>query len=161
MISLTGCNFWQTKQMARPESPLVDLVESTHIIRTLMCQNRLSAVLEAHDPEQLTLLLDNVSPAKMAFESEVLACTIPLIVVYYFKHDTRSQDYIKQLAMLSAKYKDKIKFVVIDIEKLFSLAQDADIAQVPTILLVKHRDIVERLESDMNIAQLEQAIYRK
>ena len=76
-------------------------------------------MLEKHNPEQLELLLNNVSPAKMAFESEVLSTTVPLIVIYYFKESQESQEFIKRLKNLAKKYDDQIKFVVVDVTAYF------------------------------------------
>lgn len=138
--------------------PLINLVESTHIIRTLIVNNQLESLLEDHDPEQLTLLLNNVSPAKMAFESEVLSTTIPLVVVYYFQENEESKKFLQKLKKLAMTYDDIIKFVTVDVDQLFSLVQDAEIETLPTIVLVKNREIIEKIEDIISITQLEQLL---
>lgn len=139
---------------------LIDLVESTHIIRALISQNKLHELLQEHDQEQLSALLDNVSPAHMAFESEVLETTVPLVVIYYFKDSEQEQEFIKQLDLMAQEYDDRVKFVIIDVEKLFTLAQDAEIDQLPTILISRQRDIVERITDGITIDAIQDAIKR-
>ncbi|MFC1841927.1 thioredoxin family protein [Candidatus Dependentiae bacterium] len=139
-------------------SAITNLVESTRIIRTLVSQNKLGDILEEHDPEKLSLLLDNVCPAKMAFESEVFSTTMPLVVVYYFKESPESRDFIEQLESLAVKYDNHVKFAVVDVERLFSLAQDADIERIPTLLFVQNRKIIDRLEGAVDIKLIEQKL---
>jgi len=159
-LVLFSCSLWYTRERPKDEdilsSPLIDLIESTHIIRTLIVQNKLESLLEDYDPEKLVMLLDNVSPAKMAFESEVLSTTVPLVVVYYFQENEESKIVIQELKNLAVTYDNRIKFVVIDVDKLFSLAQDAEIENHPTILLVRNREIIKRYVHMINVYQLEQ-----
>lgn len=139
---------------SKSDTSLVDLVDSTRIIRLLIAKDKIGETLEPHDSSQLELLLNNKSPAQMVFESEVLSTTIPLVVVYYFKAGTESKKFIDELKVLADKYDDKIKFVVIDVDQLFSLAVDAEIEKVPTILFVENRNIIERIEEIPSIDQL-------
>jgi len=139
-------------------SLVVNLTESTHIIRTLITQNKLSDILEEHDPKKLSLLVDNVSPAKMAFESEVLSTTVPFVVVYYFKKNEESKRFIEQLEKLAITYNYQVKFATVDIEQLFSLVQDAEVEKVPTLLFIKNREIIDRLDSDVTIGTLEKKL---
>ena len=166
IVLLPSCSFWATNSKTEPKeklSPLINLVDSTHIIRTLIAQNKIGDLLEDHDSEQLALLLDNKSPAQMAFEAEVLSSTIPLVAVYYFQESKESKEFIKQLEDLAIKYDNQIKFVLVDAERLFSLAQDALIEELPTILLVKDREIINRFESSLSKSKLEEqlAVYVK
>lgn len=91
----------------------------------------------------------------MALESEVLSANIPLVVIYYFKESIESQKLIQKLENLAAKYDNQIKVVTIDADKLFSLAQNADIEKLPTLLFVKDREIINRIEDSITIEQLE------
>ena len=165
LVFLPSCSFWHSDaeqdNLPTSSSPLINLVESTHIIRTLITKNKIGNLLEDHNPDQLALLLDNISPAKMAFESEVLSTTVPLVVVYYFKSSQESQKFIKGLKNLAKKYDDQIKFVVVDVDRLFSLAQDAEIENLPTILFVKNREIIDRFEGNYSMEQLEQKLEGK
>ena len=137
-----------------------NLVESTRIIRSLITQNKLGERLEDHSPEQLSVLLDNVSPAKLAIEVEVLSTTIPLVAVYYFDASQEKESFIKQLEELAIKYEDHIKCVVVDAQQLFSLVEDAEIENLPAMLLVKDREIIDRLEGEMSIELLEQFLLK-
>ena len=47
---------------------------------------------------------------------------------------------------------------MVDTEQLFSLAQDAEIETFPSILLVKGRKIIDRLEGIFTKNQLEQKL---
>jgi thioredoxin-like negative regulator of GroEL len=140
---------------------LVDLVESTHIIRTLINKNKLSDLLEEHDPEQLALLLDNFSPAQLAFEAEVNTSTVPAIVVYYFQDSPSEQALIAQLKSLALEYDDRVKFVIVDVEKLFSLAQEAEIEKIPTAILIKDNTILSTISDALTLDVIKQAIQEK
>ncbi len=141
-----------------PEQQLINLVESTQIIRTLIHNNKLNTLLEDHAPEQLDLLLNNMSPAKIAFEVEVLSSTIPLIVVYYFKENLESRNFIEKLKKLAIIWDNQIKFVTIDVEKLFVLVQDADIQEIPTLLFVKDREVIDKIEGIANTDAFEEKL---
>ncbi len=163
LILLPSCSFWSTNSKTEAESnlsPLINLVDSTHIIRTLITQNKVGDLLEDHDSEQLALLLDNKSPVQMAFESEVLSSTIPLVAVYYFQKSQANDEFIKYLENLAIKYDDQIKFVLVDVERLFSLVQDAQIEELPTILLVKDREIIDRFEGNLSKRHFEEKLIK-
>ncbi len=96
----------------------------------------------------------------MAFESEVLSSTIPLVVVYYFQKSQANDEFIKYLENLAIKYDDQIKFVLVDVERLFSLVQDAQIEEVPTILLIKDREVIDRFEADLSKRNFEEKLMK-
>jgi len=141
LFFLSSCSSSKNK-IQEESSVLVDLVESTQIIRTLISSNKVGVLLEAHDDEQLSLLLNNFSPAQLAFESEVASCTIPCIMLYYFKDSPQEREFIDQLKKLARKYDDQVKFVIIDTDKLFSLAREAEIDAVPTVVFIQNNNIV-------------------
>lgn len=156
LLFLPACG--STKKNCDDAGGLINLVDSTNIIRSLLIQNRIGELLEQHDPEQLDLLLNNFSPAQMAFESEVLSTTVPLVIVYYFKNNAQEQEFIKQLDYLAKEYDDSVKFVIVDADALFSLARNADIENYPTLLFVKDRTIIDRIEQDNNVTLLKQKL---
>lgn len=155
LFFLTSCNSLKLGSKESFET-LVDLSESTKIIRAIISQNKLDKLLEEHDPEQLELLLDNFSPAQLAFEVEVLSSTIPLVIIYYFKGQEKY--FIRQLEKLAQDYENKVKFVIIDSEKLFSLAQDAEIENFPTIIFSKNRKILEKIARNISVDLLKAKI---
>lgn len=155
LFILSSCS---AKEPAENQNPLVNLVDSTQIIRTLLCQNKLGALLEDHDPEQFTILIDNVSPAQMAFESEVHGATVPLTLVYYFKDDAQARSFIHELEALALEYDNKVKFVIIDADKLFCLARDAQLGAFPTILFVKNRAIIDQIDAPIAIDKIQEKI---
>lgn len=140
------------------QSPIIDLVDSTNIIRSLIHRNALDTILEEHSPAELDLLINNVSPAKMAFEVEVLSSTVPLVIVYYFIESPESRGFINQLQSLAATLHDTVKCVVIDVEKLFSVAQEAHIEEIPTLLFVKNREIIDEMVGEISFEALEQKL---
>ncbi len=140
------------------QSPLINLVQTTQIIRIVVSQNKLGQLLEEHNAEQLNLLIDNVSPAQMAFEAEVQSTTIPLVIAYYFKDSAEEQERIEQLKNLAVEYNDKAKFIVIDAERLFSLAQAAELSALPAIVFIKNKELVHRMDGDVSIDELKQKI---
>jgi thioredoxin-like negative regulator of GroEL len=150
----------QKKDHTENENYLINLVESTHIIRELIRKNQLNKILGEHNPEQLAILIDNFSPAKMTLETEVLSTTMPLVVVYYFNKNSESKDFIKKLKNLSAKYDDQVKFVIVDSERLFSLIKEAKIEKIPTVLFVKNREIIDNLDENINLELIEKKIQK-
>lgn len=150
LLFLTSCNSLTTGKNESFES-LVDLSDSTKLIRVVVSQSKLDELLEQHDPEQLELLLNNFSPAQMAFEAEVLSTTVPLVVIYYFKEGPQEKNFIKQLDKLAKNNEHKVKIVIIDSDKLFSLAQDAEIETFPTIIFSKNREILDRITKNISI----------
>lgn len=155
LLFLASCS---SKQEAVSYKAVINLVESTAIIRTLLCQNKLSQLLEEHDPEQLDILINNFSPASMAFESEVLSTTVPLVCVYFYQDSPQEQAFIKDLDALAAEYENKVKFVVVDAQKLFSIAQAAEVTTFPAIAWVRNRDIFEQSSDKITIASLQKKI---
>src|SRR5271168_2007423 len=101
LLFITACS---SKQDVVSHKTLVDLVESTKIVRNLLCQKKIGQLLEEHDPEQLDILINNFSPASMAFESEVLSTTVSLVCVYFYQDSQREQTFIKDLDALAAEY---------------------------------------------------------
>ena len=148
ILFFSSCISEKTKEQA---NAVINLVDSVKIIRIVVCKNKLNELLEAHDPEQLELLLNNFSPAQMAFESEVLSATIPLVVVYYYKESEKEKYFIEELEKLAKLNINKVKFVVVDSDKLFTLAQDAEIESFPTIVFSKNREIVEKITENITI----------
>lgn len=165
LVLLTGCaSSSQPEQLATVPAAsqctaLVDLVTSTQIIRTLINNNQLDTILDAYDPAQLALLLNNFSPAQMAFETEIKSTTYPLVVIYYYQADNQSQiAYLQLLDQLAQKYRNQVKFVIIDSLQLFSLAQAADITIFPTIIFSKEGAVIEQLSGVETIEILEKSI---
>ncbi len=134
--------------------PLVSLTESTRAMRELILQNKLP---EFYDPEEWLLLLDNLSPARMAFDMEVYNATEPLVVVCYYQDTSESQSFVSQLKDVATQFENQVKFVIIDADKLFSLAEWAIIQAYPTILFVKNREIVDS-QKGVSIDTLKQKI---
>ena len=151
LLFLSGCTF----SIEQEKNEVIDLLYSTTIIREAITHNTLKQLLEEHNPEHLNLLLNNIPPAKLAFESEVLATAVPLVVVYYFRKSFESEKELLLLKEIAARYDDdQVKFVSVDIDKLFVLAQDAEIETVPTITVVKNREMSERFEGENALKEL-------
>lgn len=163
LFLIPSCSFSTQQKIENEEEvskffPLVDLVESTTIIRAFITKNKIGELLEEHDPKDLYRLLNNMSPAQMAFGSEVLSTTIPLVVVYYYTDSPKSYVFIKQLQDLALYYHDRVKFVIIDADELFSLAQEADIQQYPSIAIFEKGIIIDRIEQDISIEAIDQIV---
>lgn len=102
LLLLTSCASQKNIDQDSAPEVLVDLANSTKIIQTMMARKTLGTLLE--DPEQLDLLINNFSPAQIAFEAEVLSTEIPLVVIYYFKDGSKQQEFIKQLNQLAIEH---------------------------------------------------------
>lgn len=157
LIILSSCSTNNIK-VEIATSFVVNLVESTSLIRTLICTNKLSGLLEEHDEAQLLRLINNVSPAHMAFEFEIFSTTVPMVVVYYYIDSVDEQSFIDQLNILSEEYDNHIKFVIIEANQLFVLAQDAEIVKFPTILVMKNKKLIDRIEDVITIDLLKEKL---
>lgn len=140
LLFLSGCFSFSEK----PLREVIDLRESVNIINKLIRNGKINILLDNQDPEQIQALIDNTSPAQLAFESEVLSSTLPTILLYYH---TKNSELMSLWEQLAQKFADKVKFILIDGYYFFTLAQDAEIDQFPTILFVKDRKIEKRLVS--------------
>lgn len=148
---LSACSASKNETITEAIQPLVHLTESTALIRALISTKSLGKVLEPHTAEQMEILINNFSPAELAFEAEVFTTTIPLVIVYYYENNADEQKCIQQLEELALTYDDTVKFVVVDIDALFSLAQDAEIEKSPTLILTRNREILERRAEGVTI----------
>lgn len=158
ILFLTSCTSRKPLDDHGSTCGLVHLLDSTRIIRALITQNKLSDLLVDHDPEQLDVLLNNVSPAQMAFEVEVLSSTVPVVFVYYYKDSPEEQAFIRLLNALAVEYDERVKFVVVDVDKLFVLAEGAAIETYPATIVVQQRDIIETIPGTVTIDEIKQRI---
>lgn len=155
LLFLTSCAYKKTIDTSKN---LINLLDSVKIIRNIINQNKLSQLLEDHDPEQLEYLMNNFSPAQMALESEVFSTTIHLVVIYYYKESQKEIEFIKLLEKLANENINKVKFVTIEADKLFSLAQNNDINDFPTIVFTKKRKIIDKISKEINIDLIKKKI---
>jgi hypothetical protein len=149
---LSACSVPKNEAIKESIRLLVRLTDSTNIIRELISTKNLGKMLEPHTTEQLELLINNFSPAQLAFEAEVFTTTVPLVFVYYYEDNVHEQAFIEQLEELAIEYDDKVKFVIVDIDALFALAQDVGIEKSPTLILAHNRDILEKRDENITIA---------
>jgi len=155
-LTLSSCSSATNTEDER--TVLVDLVESTQIVNALIREHKLSDILQDHDEDQLALLLNNVSPAQLAFEAEVKSSTISSVVIYYYQDSPHEQEFIIQLKELAHQYDNRVKFVIIDADKLFSLAHDAHIEKFPTAVMIRYNSIAFNLTDTITIDQLKCSI---
>ncbi len=142
------------------EGPVYNLNDSTNIIRLLIKEDCIIDILELEDadPEQLNILLNNFSPAQMAFESEVLSCTLPVIVHFYKAGSDAYASMHKIIKELACTYENQIKFVEVNTETLYTIAQQAEVDQLPTLMFIKNRHEIERLEGIVDKKEIEDRI---
>lgn len=119
---------------------VIDFADSVIIIRELLRSNSLAKILENPEPGQLDFLINNFSPAEIAFESEVLNCTDSVIVFCYQKLPDQNL-----IAGLQKKYPEQ-KIVLINGDQFPFLMYDLEVESYPTILMVKQREEIERFE---------------
>src|SRR5579871_5620120 len=88
---LSACSVPKSELGEESTHPLVRLTDSITIIRELISAKKLEELLEPHTVEQRDLLINNFSPAQLAFEAEVFTTTIPLVVVYYYEDNAHER----------------------------------------------------------------------
>lgn len=140
----SGCFNKQT-EIITPDEAVVDLYNSTKIIKELLHTKQLSKILEPSTPQELELLITNFSPAEMAFEAEVLNSEQLSILFFTQKTDPLYQ-ILHALFEQKAREFVSIKFVEIDTELLFKLAQTFNLSDGSTLLLMHARQEVARFE---------------
>lgn len=118
-----------------------DFAESVALIRQLLKSDSLPKILEDPDPAGLERLINNFSPAQMALESEILNCKLP-VLVYFYQNKIDDPEFLERLAQ---EYEDKVKIITIDADAFFSIAEQFEIEQYPSIVLVNKRDEVARI----------------
>ncbi len=127
---------------------VVDLNESAQIIVELLKKNNISSILtpEALQSEDtIDTLLKNFSPAQMAFEAEVLNFIDPVILLYYDASQPEHNGIMNEFLATALNHQQRAKFVLIEVNKLFSLADQAHITTAPTILLIHNRSEIGRI----------------
>lgn len=137
-LLLPGCD----NQVTATNKYVYDFAESVTLIRQLLKTDSLPEILEDADAQGLDRLINNFSPAQMALESEVLNCTLP-VLIYFYLHQIMDSDFLEQLAQ---EYEDQIKIITLDADNFFSIAQQFEIEQFPTIIGMQQRDEIFRLE---------------
>ncbi len=145
LSQLLGCLIISTTMVYSQENqdPLVyDLDESTNIILTLLEQNMMQKLVIDTTPDQLDRLIKNFSPAEIAFESEALSCTLPVLL--YFD-DADGIDAMQPMLEDMARHEDRMKVVTVDADNLFRIAENTQIATLPTWVLIKDREILGKL----------------
>lgn len=158
LCTLPACT-QSDRQMHSDDTQIIyDLNDSTNIILQLITSGSLDNILEDVDSGKLDTLIKNVSPALMAFESEVLSCTLPVLV--YYCTDQEKNNALEWLKNLHNIY-PAIKYVLVDIEKLYSVAQQSVISSTPTISLIMGRQEKMRCEDQAHFNEALAAIYNE
>lgn len=131
-----------------------DFAESVTLIRHLLKTDSIYKILEDVDQQGLERLINNFSPAQMALESEVLNCTLP-VLIYFYEKNLDDADFLEQLAQ---KYDDKIKIVTIDADAFFSIAEQFEIQRYPAVIFMHKRDIIHQMSDIITHESVEQIV---
>lgn len=131
------------------------LHESTAIICTLIEKKQLSSILEDADPEGLSLLINNYSPAIIALESEALNCILPVIVYFYRTNDPNHQELTALFEQCAMPYDNHIKFIAVDVDKLPAIAEAFEVQLTPAISAIRQREEINFVETDITYATLQ------
>ena len=150
LIFLPHCSSEQTKEAVitrEEEIEVYDINASTNIILALLKEDKLATVLaeDEQDKDKIDTLIKNFSPSEMAFEAEVLSYKNPVVILYYNLADNNA-DLLKILTELAKKYKDTLKFVKVDKEKLFKITERSEVDIFPTLMVMHERQEMGRLE---------------
>ena len=151
LLICPGCSFFQQKNINKENNQdpreVINLETSVQIIKKLICKKELYKILEEHsNPESINLLINNFSPAEMAFEAEALNQELPALVIYFTPDDNQWPSLSILFENLAQDYKPFGKFISINSEKLFKLAEKAGIENTPTAIIIQERKEIKRLE---------------
>lgn len=153
LIQCNGC-------ISRHKAPVEDALErdivthldsSATIIQNLIASNQLSSIIEDADPQQVDSLIKNFSPAILALEVEVLSYAEPVLVIV---HDHADSQLMKTIYDYAECHPER-KVVYIDGEKLFKIAEDLEIDNVPAAILLHDREEKKRIEGSITPEALE------
>lgn len=142
------------KEAPTLEKHVYDFAESVTLIRHLLKTDSLIKILEDADPEGLERVINNFSPAQMALESEVLNCTLP-VIIYFYDGLVEDAEFLEQLAQ---EHFDKVKIITIDAENFFSIAEQFEIQRYPTLIVMNKRDVLQRHSGTISKDQLAKMI---
>lgn len=138
---------------------IYNIEDSTKIVRALIATNKIHEILEDSDAEQMEYVLNNFSPMEIAFEVEVLSCTLPVIVYFFNKKDLSYQNICASLETIVQQHDENIKAVIIDVEKFYTLAKRSEITETPTLAFVKDRNmIILAVDNFDDVNEIENAI---
>lgn len=145
VLLLPQCSFNKHNETLKPEETVIDLTLSTNLIRKAIEQNTLGELVQDASPQDITRFINNLSPAQLAFEAEILGKEIPGIIMFY--EDSASYAVLRSVFEQSAQqHKNQAIFATIDANELYSLAQSAQIEHFPAIIIVYNHEEVGRLE---------------
>ncbi len=123
----------------------VDLNETAEIVMQLILTDQAHKLLERErvDKGALHTFIKNLSPAMIAFESEVLLHDKPVAVCYYL--EDQKEECVTMLTRLHEALPN-YKYVVVDIEELFDIAQTSLVEddEVPILIVINNREEVAR-----------------
>ncbi|MDR3646304.1 MAG: thioredoxin family protein [Candidatus Babeliales bacterium] len=162
LLSLSGCVFFKKSENISQnsnKSTVINLEDSTKIILSLIKSNNLEETLDLktiNDKSSVSLLIENFSPAQLALEAEVLNWPKPVIMVF-FRHDDQWFN-MKKILENYAKNDNDLKYVEVNSENLFKIAEEFAIEANPTILLIQNRSEINRVENIQSINQFDQEL---
>jgi thioredoxin 1 len=108
--------------------------------------------------------IDHVTTVE-EFRSKVLEADKPVLVDFYTTWCGPCKRLAPVIDKLADEYKDRAKFVKVDVDKLRKLAKEYGITSVPTVLIFKDGKVRKRLvrvrKADEYRAALDAALTRK
>jgi thioredoxin len=95
-----------------------------------------------------------------SFEEMLSASDVPVLVDFYAEWCGPCQMMVPILEQVNAQLKDRLRIVKIDTEKYTDLASQYEIHALPTLVLFKQGQPVERIEGVRQAADLLQHLKR-
>ena len=123
-----------------------DLDKTTQTVLGFIQENSLATIIETIESEEIESLLKNYSPAQMVFQAEVYGSPLPTVILFYEKGEPFSEQAVAVLQDLSIEFENRLKFIKINSNALFKIAEQENIQQLPTFLIIYNKKEAERLE---------------
>ena len=89
-----------------------------------------------------------------SFDAEVLKCDIPVLAEFLAEWAGSCQTVAAQLAEVAAEYTNQLKIVKLDIEANPLVTANYDVFNVPTLILFKNGQEVERMVGVVSKAEV-------
>jgi len=137
LLFLNACNKKEASCDQKAEY-VINFTDSVKIIRELLKTDSLSKILGEKESEKLNFLINNFSPAEIAFESEVLHCIDPVVLYIYQNHI--DEQLINGLRKKYTSY----KIVTIDAELFPPIVQSLQADEYPVVIIMNQRLEIDR-----------------
>jgi thioredoxin 1 len=116
------------------------------------------AAILTSEPATETINTNLYKVNSLTFEQEVVKAETPVIVDCFAKWCAPCKKIAPMFEEVAAEYEDKIKFVIIDLDKSKDIAKQYNVVGIPTLLLFDKGEVKEKLVGNTTKDKLKASI---